>query len=203
MALVVEPYSEQIKVWPKEGHHILAQYDDDTIIVYQAYRPSIGQFVVNNGVFGGGFSYSRMSWVKPNFLWMMYRSAWGTKDGQEVTLALRLRRQFFDGLLAQAVPSLWDPDHFAREEDWAREVRRSCVRMQWIQIITRPGRSWSGVQSSSGCGAKYWRRSGGGSWSKFSTFPSSSLSSGHVYLRAVYRQLSHPESASISSIIQI
>src|SRR4051794_29690087 len=50
-----------------------------------------------------------MSWVKPNFLWMMYRSGWGAKEGQEVTLALRLRRQFFDALLAQAVPSLMGP----------------------------------------------------------------------------------------------
>ena len=125
MKLITEPYTEQVKLWPKEGRHILAQYDDDTIIVYQAYRPSIGQFVVKNGVFGGDFSYSRMSWVEPNFLWMMYRSSWGTKEGQEVTLSLRLRRPFFDGLLAQAVPSLWDPDQFATEEDWAREVRRS------------------------------------------------------------------------------
>jgi hypothetical protein len=129
--LVTEPYSEQVKLWPKEGRHILAQYDEDTIIVYQAYRTSIGQFVVKNSVFGGDFSYSRMSWVKPNFLWMMYRSGWGTREGQEITLALRLRRTFFDGLLAQAVPSLWDPDQFVTEEEWAREVRRSCVRVQW------------------------------------------------------------------------
>jgi hypothetical protein len=126
-----ELYSEQVKMWPKEGRHILAQYDDDTIIVYQAYRPSIGQFAAKNGVLGAGFGYSRMSWIKPNFLWMMYRSGWGTKDGQEVTLALRLRRQFFDELLAQAVPSLWDPTQYVNEEDWTREVRRSCVRMQW------------------------------------------------------------------------
>ena len=131
MAPDTEPYSEQVKVWPKEGRHILAQYDDDTIIVYQAYRPSIGRFAAANGTFGGDFRYSRMSWVKPNFLWMMYRSGWGTKEGQEVTLALRLRRRFFDSLLAQAVPSSWDRDQFAAEEDWSRDVARSCVRLQW------------------------------------------------------------------------
>jgi len=131
MELVTEPYREQVKLWPKEGRCILAQYDDDTIIVYQAYRPSIGRFVVKYGAFGGDFSYSRMSWVKPNFTRMMYRSGWGTKEGQEVTLALRLRRQFFDDILTQAVSSLWDPDQFAIEEDWKREVRRSFMRMQW------------------------------------------------------------------------
>jgi len=46
----MEAYSEQVKVWPGEGRHILAQYDDDSIIVYQAYRPSIGQFAADNGM---------------------------------------------------------------------------------------------------------------------------------------------------------
>jgi hypothetical protein len=129
--LVTEPYSEQVKVWPKEGRHILAQYDDDTVIVYQAYRPSIGLYAAEHGAFGGDFSYSRMSWIKPNFLWMMYRSGWGSKEGQEVTLALRLRRSFFDSLLAQAVPSSWDRDQFPTEEEWSRAVGRSSVRLQW------------------------------------------------------------------------
>src|SRR2546423_11697806 len=72
-----------------------------------------------------------MSWVKPNFLWMMYRSGWGTKPGQEVTLALRLRRCFFDSLLAQAVPSSWDPGQYTTRGDWERAVATSDVRRQW------------------------------------------------------------------------
>jgi hypothetical protein len=72
-----------------------------------------------------------MSWVKPNFLWMMYRSGWGTKEGQEVTLALRLRRMFFDSLLASAVPSSWDRSQFTTEQEWSRAVTRSSVRLQW------------------------------------------------------------------------
>jgi hypothetical protein len=131
VVLITEPYSEQVKLWPKEGRHILAQYDDDTIIVYQAYRPSIGRFAAEHGVFGGDFSYARMSWVKPNFLWMMYRSGWGTKESQEVTLALRVRRTFFDSLLAQAIPSSWDREMFATEDEWSRAVSRSSVRLQW------------------------------------------------------------------------
>ena len=78
--VVTEPYKDQVAVWPKEGHHILAQFDDDAVIVYQAYRPSIGRYAAEHGAFGGDFSYSRMSWIKPNFLWMMYRSGWGTRD---------------------------------------------------------------------------------------------------------------------------
>jgi hypothetical protein len=131
MTLVTEPYAEQVKAWPGAGRHILAQYDDQTVVVYQAYRPSIGRYATEHGSFGGGFSYARMCWVKPNFLWMMYRSGWGTKEGQEVTLGLRLRRPFFDALLAQAVPSSWDRDQFATREEWSAAVTRSSVRLQW------------------------------------------------------------------------
>lgn len=131
MALVMEPYPEQVKLWPQEGRHILAQFDAETVVVYQAYRPAIGRYAAEHGSFGGDFSYSRMSWVKPNFLWMMYRSGWGTKENQEVTLALRIRRTFFDSLLAAAVPSSWDQELFATEEDWSQAVERSSVRLQW------------------------------------------------------------------------
>jgi hypothetical protein len=131
VALVTEAYPQQVKVWPREGRHILAQFDDETVIVYQAYRAAIGTFAAEHGMLGGEFSYSRMSWVKPNFMWMMYRSGWGTKENQEVTLALRIRRPFFDSLLAMAVPSSWDRDQFTIEEDWSREVGRSSVRLQW------------------------------------------------------------------------
>ncbi len=131
MPLVCEPYAEQVKVWPRDGRHILAQYDDESIIVYQAYNPTIGRYASAHGHFGDGFSFSRMSWVKPNFLWMMYRCGWGTKENQEVTLGLRLRRVFFDSLLESAVPSTWDREQFATSEDWSHAVGRSSVRLQW------------------------------------------------------------------------
>src|SRR6266849_463738 len=103
MVLATEPYNEQVEVWPKTGRHILAQYDDHSVIVYQAYRPSIGRFAAEHGKFGGDFSYSRMSWVKPNFLWMMYRCGWGQKADQQTILAVRLVRAAFDEILRQSV----------------------------------------------------------------------------------------------------
>ena len=125
------PYVEQVKHWPQTGQHILAQFDDKTILVYQAYNPAIGRFAVEKGRFGGDFKYSRMSWIKPNFLWMMYRSQWGQSEGQEMVLAIRLKRAFFDSLLAQAVPSSFDPDAFGTRDEWAAAVARSDVRRQW------------------------------------------------------------------------
>lgn len=129
--LLTEPYPAQVNIWPKAGRHILAQFDDDSVIVYQAYRSSIGHYAAEHGRFGGDFNFDRMSWVKPNFLWMMYRSGWGTKVDQEVTLSLRLRRNFFDSLLAQAVPSSWDRNFYPTREEWSRAVEQSEVRLQW------------------------------------------------------------------------
>jgi hypothetical protein len=131
MKLATELYSDQAKRWPPEGRHIPAHYDDHSIIVYQAYRPSIGRFTIEHGYFGGGFSLSRMSWIKPNFLWMMYRCGWGTKEGQEIILGLRLRREFFDTILAQAVESSYYEGHFPSREQWQKALATSAVRLQW------------------------------------------------------------------------
>lgn len=131
IVLDTELYTKQTKVWPKSGRHILAHYDESTIIVYQAYRPSIARYAIESGQFGGEFSFSRMTWIKPGFLWMMYRSGWGTKDNQEMTLALRLRREFFDSLLAQAVQSSYNGGQFTTPEEWRQALARSSVRLQW------------------------------------------------------------------------
>jgi hypothetical protein len=101
------------------------------VIVYQAYQPSIGRFAAEHGYFGEGFSLSRMSWIKPNFLWMMYRSGWGSKKGQEVTLAVRLKRLAFDSILCEAVHSTFKEGLYASTDDWKKKVALSDVRLQW------------------------------------------------------------------------
>jgi hypothetical protein len=131
MNLITEPYTIQKARWPKSGRHILAQFDDESVVVYQAYRPAIGDFAARHGYFGGGFGLGRMSWIKPNFLWMMYRSGWGTKEGQEVTLAVRLRRDAFDEILRLAIHSSYVPEVYGTPEEWKRAVAGSDVRLQW------------------------------------------------------------------------
>lgn len=131
MPLKLALYRDQTPSWPQAGQHILAQYDAETITVYQAYRPTTAQWAIDHGTFGDGFSYNRMSWIKPNFLWMMYRSGWGTKEGQETTLGLRLRRKFFDKLLAQAVNSTYCELQFPSRDQWREAVSNSSVRIQW------------------------------------------------------------------------
>lgn len=131
MRPTTESYLAQTQRWPQTGRHILAQYDDQSIIIYQAYRPSIGHFAAANGYFGAEFSLNRMSWIKPNFLWMMYRCGWATKPDQEVVLAVRIKRAGFDTLLEQAVHSTFVPSVYETEAVWQSAVSRSDVRLQW------------------------------------------------------------------------
>lgn len=131
VTLELTSYTEQIVRLPKIGRHIIAQFDDEGVVVYQAYRPAIGEFAATHGYFGGEFSFSRMSWIKPNFLWMMYRSGWGQKKGQEVVLAVKIKREAFDTILAAAVCSGYESDLYPTEEDWKHAVNRSDVRLQW------------------------------------------------------------------------
>lgn len=129
--MITEPYLLQLPHWPTAGRHILAHHDDASLIVYQAYRPAIADFAVKHQCFGGEFSYNRMSWIKPNFLWMMFRAGWATKEGQERILAVRLQRAFFDEVLRDAVPSSFDPARHASHDDWKTAVEHSDVRLQW------------------------------------------------------------------------
>lgn len=131
MRLITTNYSEQISQLPKVGRHIAAQFDEEGVVVYQAYRQAIGEFAATHGYFGGEFSLSRMSWIKPNFTWMMYRSGWGQKVGQEVVLAVKIRRSVFDLILADAVCSSYNHDLYPTERDWKRAVVNSDVRIQW------------------------------------------------------------------------
>ncbi len=125
------PYLAQLPAWPSSGRHILAQFDADSIIVYQAFRAEIAQEAVALQRFGRSFSRSRMSWIKPNFLWMMYRSGWATKTDQEHVLAVRLQRSFFERLLGCAVRSSYTAGYWASREAWQDAVRASDVRLQW------------------------------------------------------------------------
>ncbi|OUS10521.1 hypothetical protein A9Q93_12820 [Nonlabens dokdonensis] len=131
MKLKLKSYQEQLKEWPQEGHHIMAQYDEEKVIVYQSYRPEIGNFAAKHQYFGGAFKRTRMTWIKPNFLWMMYRNGWGKKPGQEVILAMHLKREAFGRYLSKAVYSNYQEDLYESKEHWQEEVKSSSIRLQW------------------------------------------------------------------------
>jgi len=131
MNLKIKPYKEQIKEWPKQGHYIMAQYNETEVVVYQSYRSEIGDFAIKNQFFGGAFKYTRMTWIKPNFLWMMYRNGWGTKEGQETVLAIHVKREAFEKYLKDAVYSSFQSDIYSSHDDWKTQVKESNIRLQW------------------------------------------------------------------------
>lgn len=110
---------------------IRAAYTDETVTVYQAYPPEIGEHAARHGRFPPSWSRTRMTWIKPSFRWMMYRCGWGTKAGQEVVLALEITRAGFESALAQACLSHYDPQVHADREAWAARLRETTVRVQW------------------------------------------------------------------------
>ena len=112
-----------------EQREVYARYDAQTIRVYQAYKPAIALEALRLQTFGEHFSRSRMTWIKPSVLWMMYRCGWCEKPDQEMTIALDLRREAFDVLLRLAVLS-----HPADGTDpalWKQTLAASPVRVQW------------------------------------------------------------------------
>jgi hypothetical protein len=132
MTISTELYSASRKFLPVDGQHIVAHQTETQVVVYQAYNPAIARFAVENQYLGGpGFSYGRMSWIKPNFLWMMYRCGWASKENQERVLALWLAKTDFESILSQAVYSTFTAGNYESAEVWKQELATKNVRLQW------------------------------------------------------------------------
>ncbi|HVK06666.1 MAG TPA: DUF4291 domain-containing protein [Armatimonadaceae bacterium] len=110
---------------------VLAHWDGDGVTVYQAFEPRIVRAAVEKGTFGVGFGRDRMTWIKPSFGWMLHRSGYAAKHGQEAVARVRLSHEGFRAILAQSVPTLYDLALFGREADWQDALARSEVRCQW------------------------------------------------------------------------
>ncbi|MEU1215882.1 DUF4291 domain-containing protein [Streptomyces sp. NPDC005790] len=112
-------------------HEIRAQYTDSTVTVYQAYRPAIGLPAARDGRFPPAWKRDRMTWIKPSFLWMMYRCGWGTKEGQETVLAVEITREGFAWALENAELSHCVRDVHEDQSAWKRALRSAPARVQW------------------------------------------------------------------------
>ena len=110
---------------------IRADYNRDSIVVYQAYSPSIAVPAVKAQHFVPPFSLNRMTWIKPSFLWLMERSGWGTKSGQVHILAIRITRRGWEEALSQAVLAAYEPGVYHDFDDWRAQFDRATVHVQW------------------------------------------------------------------------
>lgn len=109
---------------------VFASYNKKYIRIYQAYNPVIASETVKLQHFGDNFSTDRMTWIKPSFLWLMYRSNWGTKKNQECILAIDVHRGFFDRMLEKAILTSPDSRIFDGNE-WEKRFKNTDVYCQW------------------------------------------------------------------------
>lgn len=132
MKMITELYETAKERMPVSGKQVIGYQQDDEIVVYQAYNKFIAGYAVQHQVLGGSaFSYNRMSWIKPNFLWMMFRCGWAEKENQERVLAIWLKKRDFETILSQAVASAFNPEYNNSREEWKAALEEKEVRLQW------------------------------------------------------------------------
>lgn len=127
-----EKYGVQRKRLPAQGRQVIGYRQKDTITVYQAFNPAIVSYAVAQQQFGGAqYSFNRMSWIKPGFLWMMHRAGWATKENQQRIVAVSLPVVRFKEILQQATISAYDARFFAHQAAWKAELAATGARLQW------------------------------------------------------------------------
>jgi hypothetical protein len=112
-------------------HIIKASYSENTIRVYQAYSSNIALPALEAGKFVSPFKMTRMTWIKPSFNWMMYRSGYATKPGQEVVLGIDITRQGFEWALEHSTLSSFTPEVHTSFDEWQMPLKTKPVRIQW------------------------------------------------------------------------
>ncbi|KAF6819478.1 hypothetical protein CPLU01_13017 [Colletotrichum plurivorum] len=120
---------------------IRANYDEETITVYQAYNTTIAAAAVESQLLTASpsFKLTRMTWIKPSWAWMLYRSGYSYKDpGQERILALKMTHGSFIDLLRKSALSHTDVKRDGKEVrvqwDPERDVRLGKLPYRSIQI---------------------------------------------------------------------
>jgi hypothetical protein len=122
---------------------VRATFDAHTITVYQAFSDAIADAALETGRFVSPFSWNRMSWIKPSFLWLMERSNWGKKSGQERILAIKIARTGWDEALSLAVLTHPEPRIWPDPDAWRAALETAPVHCQWD-----PERSLRGAAQS-------------------------------------------------------
>lgn len=123
---------------------IRALYDTDHVTVYQAYNDAIASAAVEHQKLSASasFRYTRMTWIKPSWCWMMYRCGYAEKDkGQERVLAITMRRTDLEELLRGAVVSEHTQKHTGKQgEKGEQEMKRSWRRGESVVVQWDPER---------------------------------------------------------------
>ncbi|MGE0707614.1 MAG: DUF4291 domain-containing protein [Planctomycetota bacterium] len=116
---------------PERTRAVRADFDRDSVVVYQAFSDPIADAALQADRFVAPYSFGRMTWIKPSFLWLMDRSQWARRAGQTRVLALRISREDWERALARAVLTDPDPSVYADASSWREAFARAEVHVQW------------------------------------------------------------------------
>lgn len=101
------------------------EWDEEGVYFYQAFNDGIADYALENQKFGGPyFNDTRMTWIKPSFGWMLYRSGYGLKHGQNRVLKIKLSHETVAFILSNCT---------CPEAGWHGKRTEPCPdgRIQW------------------------------------------------------------------------
>lgn len=121
-----------------------AEWEGAGIYVYQAFNDEIADWAIEHQTLGGpAFKPARMTWVKPSFAWVLYRSGYGRKKNQERILKIKIAHDALASLLSKCACGhghggtlgrvQWDPERDIMATVTGKEPRK-MLRTRAIQI---------------------------------------------------------------------
>lgn len=112
-------------------YEIRALYDTKNIALYAAFSSSIANVALKTQQLLPPFSYDRMTWVKPSYLWMMYRSDWTQKDNMQRILRIWIKRTDWEKALKEAVLTTPEAHVYNDAKKWRKQLDKARIRVQW------------------------------------------------------------------------
>ncbi|WP_299459132.1 DUF4291 domain-containing protein [uncultured Microscilla sp.] len=115
----------------KNKYEIRALYTPEHIALYAAFSSSIANVALKSQQLLPPFSYDRMTWVKPSYLWMMYRSDWAQKDNMQRILRIWIKRTDWELALKEAILTTPEAHVYNDAKKWRKQLDKARVRVQW------------------------------------------------------------------------
>ena len=127
---------------PLLGRQVLATYDDDSVVVWQAHCPEVARPALDSGHLGGpAWSTDRLSRLRLSLPSLLDRCDWGRRVGRERILAISLKRTGFEAMLRQAAHAAFEPAIYASTASWRLATRYTNVVIDWF-----PDRDTTGAE---------------------------------------------------------
>jgi hypothetical protein len=108
--------------------------------MYQAYTDAIADPAMENQKFVTPFSFTRMTWIKPSFFWLMHRSNWAQKPQQNRILAVHIKRSGWEKALSLGVLTSPEKHIHGSGEQWDKKFRNAKVHVQWDTERSQKGK---------------------------------------------------------------